>query len=65
MKLKVISDGTNIGTHVVNENGDKLQCIQSIDYEIDAEKRITYATIKIAMPAAEITALSAIQHHVY
>jgi hypothetical protein len=35
MKLKIISDGTVAGTHVVNEKGEKLQGVEYICWEMD------------------------------
>lgn len=36
MKIKIISDGTDEGTQVVNaETGERIECIQSISWELN------------------------------
>lgn len=56
MKLKIISDGTTNGTHLIDiATGEKVQYVQNIEWEADAKLGTTSATIKILMPAAEIT----------
>lgn len=59
MELKIISDGTTVGTKLVDAaTGEKIQYVQSIEWEIDAKTLIAYATIKLAKVPIETTLLS-------
>lgn len=46
MKLKIISDGTNKGTKVVDEIGDMVENVQSVQWQISAGM-LSRATIEI------------------
>lgn len=55
MKLKVISDGTNAGTRLINEDtGEYIGLIQKIVWEAGAEFPITKTTIELLNVPVEI-----------
>ena len=55
MKIKIISDGTTIGTQCFNlETGEKIGYIQNIRWEADANQPFTTANIVIAKLPIEV-----------
>lgn len=53
-KVKIISDGTNMGTIVIDaETGESLNFIQSIDFKAAVDKGCPEVTIKLLTPAIE------------
>jgi len=46
MKIKIVSDGTTWGTHVVNaETGEQIQNVTKIDISIDAKDATAKMTL--------------------
>lgn len=59
MKLKVISDGTTVGTKIINEeSGELLSGVASIDIMIDANNKFVTCNIKLVDVKLELTANS-------
>lgn len=57
MKLKIISDGTIIGTKIINEeNGELLPGVTSIDINIDANNKFVTCNIKLIDVKLELIA---------
>lgn len=58
MKLKIISDGTNIGTRLVDEDsGEPIPLIQKLTWEASADGfNLTKVTVEILNIPVEITA---------
>jgi hypothetical protein len=55
MKLKIISDGTNAGTHLVDtDTGEVIHKIQKLTWEVDAKNCITTTTVEISNIPVEI-----------
>ncbi len=46
MKLKIVSDGRAINTHVETEDGHEIKGVQSIDWHVDVESGLATAEIK-------------------
>lgn len=66
MKLKIISDGTKLGTKLVNEEtGEPVQLVQSIEWETNFSDTIPIATIKIAMPKVDLTSMAKVSSFAY
>lgn len=56
MKLKVISDGTALGTKVINaETGEAIENISRISWELDASVYIAQAVIEVIEIPVELT----------
>lgn len=56
MKLKIISDGTNKGTKLIDEDtGEVVHLIQKLSLEIDANEPCTKVTIELLDVPVEIT----------
>lgn len=48
MRLKIISDGTATGTHVVNaDTGDELKWVRRVTFDADARGGFVHATIEL------------------
>lgn len=55
MKLKIISDGTNTGTHLIDiETGERVQQISKISWKADVKELITTASIELTNIPVEI-----------
>lgn len=55
MILKIISDGTSEGTHLINsETGEEVRYVQSISWSIDANTKEVKATIDLVKVPADI-----------
>jgi hypothetical protein len=55
MKLKIISDGTNIGTHLVDvETGERVQQIGKISWKANAKELTTTANVELTNIPVEI-----------
>lgn len=55
MKLKIISDGTNSGTKLINqETGESVELVQEIQWFLDVNEVYSLATIKLAKIPVEI-----------
>ncbi len=46
MKIKIVSDGRAINTHVETEDGHEIKGVQSIDWHVDVESGLATAEIK-------------------
>lgn len=56
MKLKIISDGTNVGTKLVDEDtGQAIGLIQKLTWEGDAKDVLTKITVEFVNIPVEIT----------
>ena len=56
MKIKIVSDGTTWGTHVVNaETGEQIQNVTKIDISIDAKDATAKTTLTLVRVPLEIT----------
>lgn len=56
MKLKIISDGTNAGTKLIDEDtGETIGGISSLIWEASAEKALTKVTVELFNIPVEIT----------
>src|SRR3990167_3463131 len=55
MRIKIISDGTTLGTKVIDEEtGEKIGLIQKIVWSADVNKVITECTVKLVKVPVEI-----------
>lgn len=55
MKIKIISDGTNFGTKIINkETGEIIGRVQNITWSISAADVLAKATIEILNPEIEL-----------
>ncbi len=61
MKLKIISDGTKVGTRLVNaETGEAIGLIQNLKWEVDVKEPFTKVTVTLLnvgfeMESSEVT----------
>lgn len=46
MKVKIISDGTALGTVVVADNGEKVDGIRSVKWHVDVETQLATAVLE-------------------
>ncbi len=55
MTIKIISDGTAVGTQVVSaETGERIDKVDKIEWEIDAVTQIAKAKITFIAPKTEL-----------
>ncbi len=55
MKLRITSDGTFLGTKVVNaETGEKVEMVKSVRWEHASAEDVPIATIEVYMPEVEV-----------
>lgn len=55
MKLKIISDGTNAGTKLINEDtGEAIHLIQKLSWECNVEDMVSKVTIELLNIPVEI-----------
>ncbi len=55
MKLKIISDGTNLGTKVIDvESGETLGLVQKIDWQIGVGEAFATATVVLSKLPIEV-----------
>ena len=55
MKLKIISDGTNTGTHLIDiETGERVQQISKLSWKADAKELTTTASVELTNIPVEI-----------
>jgi hypothetical protein len=58
MRLKIISNGKVMGTHVVNaETGEELENCTAVSFSIDVKSLTAKATVELVLAEAEIDAL--------
>jgi len=56
MELKIISDGTAVGTQVVDsETGKPVSFVQYVEWSVDAEKGIAEAVLKVSKIEVDLT----------
>lgn len=56
MRLKIVSDGTRKGTHVVDaKTGEELQDITDLQWNIKADSYMSRAVITILRPTVDVT----------
>jgi hypothetical protein len=67
MKLKIISDGTNAGTHLIDEDtGEIINKISKITWEIDAkEDWISKTTVELTNVPVEIVSKAEVDLYKY
>ena len=57
MKLKIVSDGTNTGTHLVDaDTGERIQQISKLSWEASADSLLTTTTVELINIPVEIIA---------
>ncbi len=62
MKLKIISDGTTVGTKLINEEtGEMIHYVQKITWEVNAQGAISKATIELAKIPIEVVVDSKVE----
>lgn len=55
MKIKIISDGTNSGTKIINkETGEMIGMVQNVTWSISSKDIYAKATIEILNPEIEL-----------
>jgi len=64
MKLKIISDGTNAGTKLINEDtGESVEFVQKISWEVSAKDFTCKAIVDFINIPVEITSKTEVQLH--
>lgn len=48
MRLRIVSDGTGLGTHVETEDGDRLENVTDIQWRVSANDEAARAVITFA-----------------
>lgn len=62
MKLKIISDGTNAGTRLIDEDtGEAIPLIQKLTWEADAKDLCTKVTVELLNIPVEIVSKSEVE----
>ena len=54
--VKIVSDGTSMGTHVTTEDGSEIGSVSSISWHLDAHDGIARAELVTLLPQVEVTA---------
>lgn len=54
--VKIVSDGTSMGTHVTTEDGSEIGSVSSISWRLDAHDGIARAELVTLLSQAEVTA---------
>jgi hypothetical protein len=53
-RIKIVSDGTNLGTKIYNFDGKEIPLVQSVTLILDADTQVYTAKLTILFPKLEV-----------